>query len=82
MEAIDPAELARIRALPWLPRLDAGDAAQFVAEYEGALRETYCTGDRRPLELVMARWEKRSNAGEPTTSQFDVTENEKTPHSS
>ena len=35
MEPIDEVELARLRDLPWIGRLDAGDAAQLVAEYEG-----------------------------------------------
>jgi len=59
MEPIDEAELARLRELPWISRLDAGDAAQLVAEYEGALRESYRTGDRGGLERVLAAWRKR-----------------------
>ncbi len=60
MEPIDPAELARLRALPWIGRLDAGDAAQLVAEYEAALREVYRTGDRAPLEAILAAWRARA----------------------
>lgn len=60
MEPIDEAELARLRALPWITALDAGDLAQLVAEYEGALREAYRTGDRAPLEQVLQIWHERS----------------------
>jgi hypothetical protein len=60
MEPIDEAELARLRSLPWISALDAGDAAQLVAEYEGALREAYRTGDRSPLERILAYWQERS----------------------
>ena len=60
MEPIDPAELARLRALPWLARLDAGDAAQLVAEYEWALRESYRTGDRQPLDAILSAWRERA----------------------
>ncbi len=60
MEPIDEEELARLKALPWLSALDAGDAAQLVAEYEGALREAYRTGDRSPLEAILNRWRERS----------------------
>jgi hypothetical protein len=59
MEPIDEAELARLRELPWIARLDAGDAAQLVAEYEAALRESYRTGDRAGLERVLAAWRAR-----------------------
>lgn len=59
MEPIDEEELARLKALPWISALDAGDAAQLVAEYEGALREAYRTGDRRPLEQILERWRQR-----------------------
>lgn len=60
MEPIDPEALARLRALPWLTRLDAGDVAQLVAEYEGALREAYRTGDRQPLEAILSAWRERA----------------------
>jgi len=59
MEPIDEAELARLRELPWIARLDAGDAAQLVAEYEAALRESYRTGDRSGLDRVLASWRAR-----------------------
>jgi len=59
MEPIDEAELARLRELPWIARLDAGDAAQLVAEYEAALRESYRTGDRSGLDRVLAAWRAR-----------------------
>lgn len=65
MEPIDEAELGRLKALPWISSLDAGDAAQLVAEYEGALREAYRTGDRRPLEQILARWRERSQNSSP-----------------
>jgi hypothetical protein len=60
MEPIDETELARLRELPWISALDAGDAAQLVAEYEGALRESYRTGDRSGLEAVLAFWQARA----------------------
>lgn len=60
MEPIDAAELARLRELPWITRLDAGDLAQLVAEYEGALREAYRTGDRGDCERVLDLWERRA----------------------
>ena len=60
MEPIDEAELARLRDLPWIGRLDAGDAAQLVAEYEIALRATYRTGDREPLEVILEKWRERA----------------------
>lgn len=60
MEPIDPEELARLRALPWLASLDAGDVAQLIAEYEGALREAYRTGDRQPLEVILSAWQERA----------------------
>jgi hypothetical protein len=60
MEAIDPEELARLRSLPWLSRLDAGDVAQLIAEYEEALCEAYRTGDRRRLDGILAAWRERS----------------------
>ncbi|HUX87225.1 MAG TPA: hypothetical protein VMW65_09510 [Chloroflexota bacterium] len=60
MEPIDPEELARLRALPWLTGLDAGDVAQMVAEYEGALREAYRTGDRQPLDAILSTWRARA----------------------
>jgi hypothetical protein len=60
VEPIDEAELARLRALPWIAALDAGDAAQLVAEYEGALRESYRTGDRSGLEGILAVWRERA----------------------
>ena len=60
MEPIDEVELARLRDLPWIGRLDAGDAAQLVAEYEGALRQSYRTGDRQPLELILLKWQERA----------------------
>jgi hypothetical protein len=64
MEPIDEAELARLRELPWIARLDAGDAAQLVAEYEAALRESYRTGDRAGLERVLAAWHARATSDE------------------
>jgi hypothetical protein len=60
MEPIDEVELARLRDLPWIGRLDAGDAAQLVAEYEGALRQSYRTGDRQPLEAILIKWQERA----------------------
>ena len=60
MEPIDEAELALLRDLPWIGRLDAGDAAQLVAEYEGALRQSYRTGDRQPLEAILVKWQERA----------------------
>ena len=63
MEPIDEAELERLRLLPWIELLDAGDAAQLVAEYEAALRASYSTGDRAPLEAILARWQERASAG-------------------
>jgi hypothetical protein len=60
MEPIDEAELARLRELPWIGRLDAGDAAQLVAEYEGALRQSYRTGDREALEAILEKWRQRA----------------------
>lgn len=68
MEPIDDEELARLKALPWLSALDAGDAAQLVAEYEGALRESYRTGDRRPLDQILARWRERCPSGTATVA--------------
>jgi hypothetical protein len=67
VEPIDEEELARLKALPWISALDAGDAAQMIAEYEGALRESYRTGDRQPLEEILARWRARSTSALPTT---------------
>jgi hypothetical protein len=67
MEPIDEAELARLRALPWLELLDAGDAAQLVAEYEAALREAYQTGDRRALEGILETWHQRATQAEART---------------
>lgn len=64
VEPIDEAELERLRNLPWIVRLDAGDAAQLVAEYEAALRESYRTGDRGGLDRVLAFWQERAMAGE------------------
>jgi hypothetical protein len=64
MEPIDEDELARLRLLPWISNLDAGDLAQLIAEYESALRETYRTGSREPLEAVLARWRARAQGGE------------------
>jgi len=64
MEPIDEDELARLRLLPWISNLDAGDLAQLIAEYESALRETYRTGSREPLEAVLARWQARAQGGE------------------
>ncbi|HEY8885325.1 MAG TPA: hypothetical protein VIO35_08440 [Chloroflexota bacterium] len=66
MEPIDEAELARLRALPWISLLDAGDAAQLVAEYEAVLRDSYQTGDRAPLEQVLEKW--RARATGPATT--------------
>jgi hypothetical protein len=60
LEPIDEAELARLRALPWISALDAGDAAQLVAEYEGGLRDAYRTGDRSGLEAILAVWQERA----------------------
>lgn len=68
MEPIDEEELARLRALPWLSALDAGDAAQLVAEYEGALREAYRDGDRAPLELILTRWRERALDSPPAVA--------------
>ncbi len=68
MEPIDEEELARLKALPWISALDAGDAAQLVAEYEGALRETYRTGDRRPLEQILERWRQRAIGSSPAVA--------------
>jgi hypothetical protein len=62
LEPIDEAELARLKALPWLGGLDAGDVAQLVAEYEGALRASYQTGDRSGLDLILATWQARAEA--------------------
>lgn len=59
LEPIDEAELARLRDLPWIGRLDAGDLAQLVAEYEGALRESYRGGNNVAAESVLARWKKK-----------------------
>jgi hypothetical protein len=59
VEPIDEAELTRLRGLPWIAALDAGDAAQLVAEYEGALRESYRTGDRSALEGILRMWRER-----------------------
>jgi hypothetical protein len=67
MEPIDEAELARLRDLPWIGQLDAGDAAQLVAEYEAALRATYRTGDRQPLEAILVRWHDRASAAAAPT---------------
>jgi hypothetical protein len=74
LEPIDEAELARLRALPWISALDAGDAAQFVAEYEGGLRDAYRTGDRSGLEAILAVWQDRatkrtSNDGGSSTNE-------------
>lgn len=60
MEPIDAAELARLRELPWITGLDAGDLSQLVAEYEDALREAYRTGDRGDCERVLDFWERRA----------------------
>jgi hypothetical protein len=60
MEPIDEAALARLRALPWISLLNAGDAAQLVAEYEAALREAYRTGDEGRLAEVLALWQERA----------------------
>lgn len=68
MEPIDEEELARLKALPWLSALDAGDAAQLVAEYEGALREAYRDEDRDGLELILARWRERALGSPPTAA--------------
>ncbi|HVC32698.1 MAG TPA: hypothetical protein VNL16_04235 [Chloroflexota bacterium] len=68
MEPIDDEELARLKSLPWLSALDAGDAAQLIAEYEGALREAYRTGDRGPLEKVLDRWRERSTGTSSTAA--------------
>jgi hypothetical protein len=76
MEPIDEAELARLRALPWIGALDAGDAAQLVAEYEGALREAYRTGDRSELDVILASWreraERRAAAGQSADDAPDA----------
>ena len=68
MESIDDAELARLRSLPWIVSLDAGDLSQLIAEYEGALREAYRTGDRRPLDRVLETWRMRSVSPSPAAS--------------
>lgn len=60
LDPIDEAELARLRALPWITLLDAGDLAQLIAEYEGALREAYRSGDRAGCERVLADWERKA----------------------
>lgn len=59
LEPIDEAELARVRDLPWIVRLDAGDLAQLVAEYEGALRESYRSGDNAAAESVLSAWKRK-----------------------
>ncbi len=73
MEPIDEAELARLRALPWISQLDAGDAAQLVAEYEGALRESYRTGDRSKLDAILASWQARARHRSPDDHSPDDT---------
>jgi hypothetical protein len=73
MEPIDEAELARLRGLPWINELDAGDAAQLVAEYEGALRESYRTGDRSTLDAILASWQERARHRIPNDHSRDDT---------
>lgn len=68
MEPIDDAELARLRSLSWIVALSAGDIAQLIAEYEGALRESYAGGDRTRLEEILARWRERAASAAPASS--------------
>ncbi len=51
-------ELKKLRDLPWLDRLDAGELAELVAAYEWASADRYRTGQDQPVEEVLASWEK------------------------
>ncbi len=52
------AELKKLRDLPWLDRLDAGELAELVVAYEGASAERYRSGQDAPIEEVLTSWEK------------------------